>query len=637
MATSAVNFFQPGTDASVDVNSILRERALAQAMMQQGMTQNPGSMVGGHYVAPGAMSYVNQLAQMLGGQFIGSQADQRERDLGEKVRAKNAVEANSFVQALQGTPSKTQQIPTNAPSDANPDGNFVESTPVTTPGIAADPNRALAMAMQSQNPALQAAGGKLLENQMTAAQIRDGLAAAGLGGAAPAGGGAPSAGPSGAGPAPGVSGAGASPSGVPAGVSPQAFALTLSPNAQLNKLGTMVQDAYKPVVLAEGGTALTHAPDGTLVPSYVAPKTEAGINVVPIAGQPGQFQASTVRGYAEAKANAAGLSAGAVKAAEDPYAPQIKVDMLSGPRLMTPAQARAVGGATTGPQGPTNAAERGMAADIASVPYDIQKEIANTQTMLNTPGMIKDPGDRAQAVAYLSKLQGQAQSQGSTAAQPAPQGGLPGIALQTDEQAAYDKARATAFAKTAETIAQDTATARSMRGNLDLLDQLYKDPNVTQGAAAESISNLKNLGASVGVDVKGLGAEQAVQSITNKMALQLRSTADGGGMPGSMSDSDRRFLSNMTPGLANSPEGRALISSAMRATAERQLKIGEMATQYEQQNGRLDVGFQKQVQDYANANPLFANQKVPAAAAAPAPLDLQSLARQELQRRQKGK
>jgi hypothetical protein len=238
MAASGVNFFQPGTDASIDANSILRQRALAQAMMQQGLAPNQGSMVSGHYVAPGALSYVNQLAQMLGGQFIGSQADQRDRDLGAKVRAQNTAEANSFVQALNGSPGSTQQVPTNEPSESNPGGNLVEATPVTSPAVPGDPNRALAMAMQSQNPMLQAAGGELLKNQMSAAQIRDGLAAAGIG--APGG---PGAAPAGAPSTPGAPGApvgGAQmPSGIPAGVDPRAFALTLSPNAQLNKVGSM--------------------------------------------------------------------------------------------------------------------------------------------------------------------------------------------------------------------------------------------------------------------------------------------------------------------------------------------------------------------------------------------------------------
>lgn len=58
-----------------------------------------------------------------------------------------------------------------------------------------------------------------------------------------------------------------------------------------------------------------------------------------------------------------------------------------------------------GRAGPTNAAERGMAADVAQVAIDPVREIAEIRTMLDTPGMIRDKGDRAQAEAQLRRLE----------------------------------------------------------------------------------------------------------------------------------------------------------------------------------------------------------------------------------------
>lgn len=61
----------------------------------------------------------------------------------------------------------------------------------------------------------------------------------------------------------------------------------------------------------------------------------------------------------------------------------------------------------TGAAGPTNAAERGMAAEIAQVQVDPAREAAQVREMLATPGAIRDPGDRAQATAYLQRLEAQ--------------------------------------------------------------------------------------------------------------------------------------------------------------------------------------------------------------------------------------
>lgn len=78
----------------------------------------------------------------------------------------------------------------------------------------------------------------------------------------------------------------------------------------------------------------------------------------------------------------------------------------------------------TGRAGPTNAAERGMAADVAQVQIDPVREATQVREMLATPGAIKDPGDRQQAVAYLAKLDAQVSGGGAPAA-PAATPGLP--------------------------------------------------------------------------------------------------------------------------------------------------------------------------------------------------------------------
>lgn len=578
MATNNVNFFQPGTDAAIDSSSILRQREMAKMLMQRGIDPQQGQMVSGHYVAPSALSYVAQLASALGGRYLGDKADARELELGKQLRAQNASEAQQFAQALQGTPAQPgREIQPLTPNDD--EGNPMPVAQAAgTPAVPGDVNRAIALAMQSQNPMVSGMAPELMKRQLDAAELQQALQAAGLGGGG--GGGSPGG--------PGL--AGAPGAGLPEGISPQAAALTLSRNAQANKLGSMIQDANKPQTLAEGGTLVT--PGGR--PIFTAPKTEAGITS---SGAP-------VPGFQEAQARRAGLVAGAEAAARDPFAAPITVPTAGGPRMMTPAQVRqeAQGGPVNGqpiqnPMAPRPGdTDRGMI--YAQELRQAQQRLAQAQT----------PDDQRRAQEDLAGIQKEIWSNRiqlpAAGAGRGGQGGA-GIPLQSDEQKSYGDARAKGFAEQASGIQKTGQTGASMLRDLDELRTLYSDPNVAKGALAESFSGLKNIGASFGVDMKGLSSEQAAQAITNKMALAARSTADGGGMPGAMSDADRNFLKNLQPDLSKSPEGRLKIMDAMQKTAQRQLDVARLANEYEQQNGRLDAGFDKVVRDYAAKNQMF--------------------------------
>ena len=147
-----------------------------------------------------------------------------------------------------------------------------------------------------------------------------------------------------------------------------------------------------------------------------------------------------------------------------------------------------------------------------------------------------------------------------------------------------------------------------MNGMLDTLDELYKDPNVTSGGLAENFTGLKGIAASLNIDIKGKGSEDAIRSITNRFALELRNPSGGAGMPGAMSDADRTFLASIPPGLSKTPAGRALIAQGMRAVNDRDRQIANMAQRYEERVGRLDNGFIKEMREWSDANPLLSPQ-----------------------------
>lgn len=104
---------------------------------------------------------------------------------------------------------------------------------------------------------------------------------------------------------------------------------------------------------------------------------------------------------------------------------------------------------------------------------------------------------------------------------------------------------------------------------------------------------------------KLLGNKQAAEALANEVALELRSTGAGNGMPGSMSDADREFLKSMAPGLSQSADGRQKIIAARVAVMERENKVADMARQYKDKYGQLDSGFFTQLQAWSNRNPIF--------------------------------
>jgi len=606
---SAVNFFQPGTDAAIDANAIQRQRDLAMLLLKQSQQTPQGNMVSGHYVAPSALEGISNGIRGIGSVLLNKQSDSRERAMVGALRGRNAQESNDFLGALQGTPSRQIQPLTPNDDEGNP-------MPVAqAAAVPPDRNKALALALQSQNPQMQAMGGELMKRQMDAAELKDALSAAGIsapGGGAPGEGGMPMS----------AGAPGAAPAGLPPGVSPQALALMLSKNPQANKLGGVIQDLAKPQVLAEGGTLLERGAGGAFAPSYIAPKTEAGIS---IGRGPNGLSAAPVPGFAEARGAIAGAEANARQGAESANT-MVTVDLPTGPKQMTRAQALQLAGGVqptqVSPQPSMRpqalpAAQPGVTGNFQGDPSSIAASIA----------AIGDPQERANAQAAFEQ-QMRATGNGGGALQSSG----PGIALQSSAAKEYDATRAKDFAKAAAEYQDKGRGANGMLRNLDALEQLYKDPNVAKGGMAENISGLKNMGASLGVETKGLGAEQAIQSITNKMALDQRSTAEGGGMPGAMSDADRNFLKAQTPGLEKTPEGRELIIANQRKLAQRQVQVAQMANEYERTNGKIDAGFDRQVAEFANKNQMFADQKQPAASPA---LDMKALAAQELARRQK--
>ena len=141
-----------------------------------------------------------------------------------------------------------------------------------------------------------------------------------------------------------------------------------------------------------------------------------------------------------------------------------------------------------------------------------------------------------------------------------------------------------------------------------LLDRVYT------GKFGGTAKDLVKLGQSIGID--GLNEQAAAsdvaEAIINNMALSFRSTANGEGMPGAMSEGDRNFLMSLPPGFEKTPAGNKLLIEFYVRQEKRKQEVSRMARNYRKaHDGQFDDGFDDEMNSYMEAHPLFADGEIP--------------------------
>jgi len=150
--------------------AIQRRLQMAQLLGQQALQPVEVPQQAGVRASP----YMG-LAKMLQGYMAGSEeksAAEAYKDLAERYQTGNRAEMGSFLEAMQGTPAKelAGPAPQGAPTGVSPEGmqgGYIQ------PAQAPDRTRAMALALGSQNPTLQGAGGAMLSFMMTPGKIKD--------------------------------------------------------------------------------------------------------------------------------------------------------------------------------------------------------------------------------------------------------------------------------------------------------------------------------------------------------------------------------------------------------------------------------------------------------------------------------
>jgi hypothetical protein len=150
--------------------AIQRRLQMAQALGQQALQPMDLPQQAGVRASPYAG--LAKILQAYNAAQSEKSATQEYKDLAERYQAGNRAEMGSFLEAMQGTPQKelAGPAPQGAPTGVSPEGmqgGYIQ------PAQAPDRQRAMALALGSQNPTLQGAGGAMLSSMMTPDKIKD--------------------------------------------------------------------------------------------------------------------------------------------------------------------------------------------------------------------------------------------------------------------------------------------------------------------------------------------------------------------------------------------------------------------------------------------------------------------------------
>jgi hypothetical protein len=128
-----------------ELKGLERQRALAQALLKQGMQTNQGQMIGNIYVPTNPLENIGNLAQVYMGNKRLSEIDQKELELAKALREKKLLETTDIMKSLTGSPEVATELAGPAYQGVAPQAIM--------PAVQASPQEALAKALKSETGA----------------------------------------------------------------------------------------------------------------------------------------------------------------------------------------------------------------------------------------------------------------------------------------------------------------------------------------------------------------------------------------------------------------------------------------------------------------------------------------------------
>lgn len=170
------------------------------------------------------------------------------------------------------------------------------------------------------------------------------------------------------------------------------------------------------------------------------------------------------------------------------------------------------------------------------------------------------------------------------------------------QEGRYDQVIGEGLGKRDLEIQNEATNAISTLTTLDAMEAQMADPAFYSGFGAEQIKVLKQAAAAMGIDPEGVSSIESFNALSKQSALNLM----GGSLGTGFSNADRDFVMDQVANLANTADGNRKIIAIQRKLAERKIQIAVLAEDYKAENeGRIDAGFSRELQRWAEANPLF--------------------------------
>lgn len=179
---------------------------------------------------------------------------------------------------------------------------------------------------------------------------------------------------------------------------------------------------------------------------------------------------------------------------------------------------------------------------------------------------------------------------------------MPGVEVQSPAAAAGAKTMAEGQAgrwvEREKSIAGADAAAANTIAQIDRAEQLFS--GLDGGQLTPLAANVASMAASLGVKIDPKwSAAEAASALAEKMANQMKPAGSG-----AVSDADLASFQRQVPTLSKTPEGRRQIFATMRAFAERESRVAQMARDYRAIKGSLDDEFDTRLQQWMQRNPL---------------------------------
>lgn len=157
-----------------EMQDITRQRELAKMLLQKGMSDNlQGQMVSGRYVGASPLQGIANMYSAYKGKQLAEESDQKQAELAKMLRQEGVRDIGSYMSALQGKEATPDVIP-EGQTLRDDQGQMTMGAQAGAPAVGPDYNKALAIAMNSRNPMVQALGASTIGEMTKTRELPEG-------------------------------------------------------------------------------------------------------------------------------------------------------------------------------------------------------------------------------------------------------------------------------------------------------------------------------------------------------------------------------------------------------------------------------------------------------------------------------